>query len=138
MLPTAWQHIPGVDLLGRDSLRSIKVDLGEQESGTKHEQMGNTMIKAVTIARRPAGPGDVGTYGGAGWDLNFAKKNHRRWQAALGVNLLVPHLSHYSLQASATRTSALVSQAPAVLGRHGGARIPVSFTLRAVPRYIRG
>lgn len=104
MLPTAWQHIPGVDLLGRDSLKDRqKWDLGERGiwNGTP-EQMGNVaMIKAVTSVAHQTGRARVmsETYGGAGWDLNFAKqKIIAEWQAALGVNLLVPHLSHYSLR----------------------------------------
>src|SRR5690606_16140713 len=98
MLPTAWQHIPGVDLLGRDSLKDRqKWDLGERGiwNGTP-EQMGNiAMIKAVTSVAHQTGRARVlsETYGGAGWDLNFAKqKIIAEWQAALGVNLLVPHL----------------------------------------------
>lgn len=104
MLPTAWQHIPGVDLLGRDSLKDRqKWDLGERGlwNGSP-EQMGNiAMIKAVTSVAHQTGRARVmsETYGGAGWDLNFAKqKSIAEWQAALGVNLLVPHLSHYSLR----------------------------------------
>lgn len=104
MLPTAWQHIPGVDLLGRDSLKDRqKWDLGERGLWAGNpEQMGNiAMIKCVTSVAHQTGRPRVmsETYGGAGWDLNFAKqKLIAEWQAVLGVNLLVPHLSHYSLR----------------------------------------
>ena len=43
-------------------------------------------------------------YGVLGWDLDFrGHKHHGDWQAALGVTVRVPHLSHYSMGGGAKR-----------------------------------
>ncbi len=43
-------------------------------------------------------------YGVLGWDLDFrGHKHHGDWQAALGVTLRVPHLSHVSMAGEAKR-----------------------------------
>lgn len=95
-LPARWQHIPGVDLLGQN------IALFRQKQESVYWQMGNVqMIKAVSSVARQFGRARVlsETYGAAGWEMSFEdQKQAAEWQAALGVNLLNQHLSHYSLR----------------------------------------
>jgi len=104
MLPAAWQHIPGIDVLGRDrKMHRLRWDLGDEGfGGNSPTQMGNiAMVKAVTSVAHQMNRDRVlsETYGGAGWEISFEEqKAYAEWQAVLGVNLLNQHLSHYSLR----------------------------------------
>lgn len=96
MLPARWQHMPGVDLLGEN------VAEFRRKRGAVFWQMGNVqMIKAVSSVARQFGRARVlsESYGGAGWEMRFEdQKQAAEWQAALGVNFLNQHLTHYSLR----------------------------------------
>ncbi len=96
MLPALWQHMPGVDLLGQNAAEY------RRKRDSVFWQMGNVqMIKAVSSVARQFGRARVlsETYGGAGWEMSFEdQKQAAEWQAALGVNFLNQHLSHYSLR----------------------------------------
>jgi hypothetical protein len=97
MYPLTVPHIPGMDLLGRNVAgnRTKRYD-------DVPDQMGNVqMVKAVTSVAHQMGRQRVlsETYGAGGWDFSFEdQKQYAEWQAALGVNFLNQHLSHYSLR----------------------------------------
>ncbi len=97
MLPAAYQHMPGIDLLGRNVARNRL-----PREDTLPSQIGQVqLVKAVTSVAHQLGRRRIlsETYGGAGWEMRFVdQKQFAEWQAVLGVNFLCPHLSHYSLR----------------------------------------
>lgn len=96
MAPLAYFHIPGIDLLGRRTF------IGKLPGDKIQHQMGNVqMVKLASSVAHQTGRKRVlsETYGGAMSDISFAdQKIMADWECALGVNLLNPHLYHYSLR----------------------------------------
>ena len=64
-----------------------------------------TTKQAVSVARQNGRPGTVSElYGVTHWDCDFVTyKLQGDWQAALGITVRIPHLSHMSLKGEAKR-----------------------------------
>ena len=96
MAPLMYLDVPGVDLLGSRQY------CGKLPGNEIQHQMGNVqMIKlASSVAHQMGKPRVLSeTYGGAMSDMNFLDhKIMADWQMALGVNLINPHLYHYSIR----------------------------------------
>jgi hypothetical protein len=96
MTPLKYMHRPGIDLLGRD------VDKFSSLNDKLPHQTGNwQMVKvAGSVARQYGWPRVMSeTWGGCGW--NQTLEDHRimaDWEIILGINYIVPHLAHYSLE----------------------------------------
>ncbi len=96
MTPLKYMQRPGIDLLGRD------VDKFSFYNDKLPHQTGNwQMVKVAGSVARQYGWERVmsETWGGCGW--NQTLEDHRRmadWEIILGVNYIVPHLAHYSLE----------------------------------------
>ncbi|OGV92322.1 MAG: hypothetical protein A3K19_03015, partial [Lentisphaerae bacterium RIFOXYB12_FULL_65_16] len=90
--PMQW---PGIDLLAGN------VDKG-RIPGRLQPQAGRIgVVKAVSGLHHQFGRQRImsETYGGGGWDMTFRDfKELLDWECVLGVNYVVPHLSHYSLR----------------------------------------
>lgn len=88
----AKMQVPGIDLLFHPDFR--------MESGERH--FGNILIvkEASSIGHQLKKRRVMSeTHGGSGWDLDFAAmKRTLDFQFALGVNMIVQHLFHYSLR----------------------------------------
>jgi hypothetical protein len=86
-----YHQVPGVDMLGRS-----------YDSTGMEGQFGNTRaIRELGSAANQAGWNRrlSETWGGAGWQISFAElKRLVDWEVVLGVNLVNPHLSYYSMQ----------------------------------------
>lgn len=86
-----YHQIPGVDMLGR-SYDPTGMD----------GQFGNTRaIRELGSAANQSGWNRrlSETWGGAGWQISFAElKRLVDWEVVLGVNLVNPHLSYFSMQ----------------------------------------
>jgi hypothetical protein len=86
-----YHQQPGVDMLGNELI-----------PGGKGGQFGNT--RAVRELHSAANQGGhlrmlSETYGGAGWEINFATfKRLVDWEVVLGVNFVNQHLSYYTLK----------------------------------------
>ena len=86
-----WHQQPGVDMLGNSLV-----------PGGMGGQFGNT--RAVRELASAANQGGhlrtlSETYGGGGWDMDFASfKRLVDWQGVLGVNFVNQHLSYYTLK----------------------------------------
>lgn len=86
-----YHQQPGIDMLGNIFT-----------PGGQGDQFGNA--RAVRELRSAANQGGQvrtlsETYGGAGWEINFA--NYKRlvdWEVALGVNFVNQHLAYYTLK----------------------------------------
>jgi hypothetical protein len=91
-IPMQW---PGIDLLGGNA------DKG-RHPGRLQPQVGMvSIVKGVSgLAHQFGRPRIMSeTYGGAGWETTFRDlKEILDWECVLGVNYIVPHLSHYSLR----------------------------------------
>ena len=88
-----FQQLPGIDQLGRDLYSS-----GGFERARLHYQC---MVKqAASVARQLRKPGVMcEAHGVGGFDMGLDEmKTADEWQMALGVNLIVPHASFYSLR----------------------------------------
>ena len=85
-----WHQMPGVDMLGN---RLDTAGLGGQFG---NERAVRELLSAANQAGRRRTLSE--TYGGGGWDLNFAtQKRLVDWECVLGVNFVNQHLSYYSL-----------------------------------------
>jgi hypothetical protein len=86
-----YHQQPGVDMLGNGLV-----------PGGKGGQFGNT--RAIRELHSAANQGGhlrmlSETYGGAGWEINFATfKRLVDWEVVLGVNFVNQHLSYYTLK----------------------------------------
>ncbi|QHW35512.1 hypothetical protein GZH47_31985 (plasmid) [Paenibacillus rhizovicinus] len=84
----AYLHAPGIDVLGSTGkdIDMFGNDLIVKEASSVANQLGKHRVMSET-------------YGASGWDLNYRDmKRIADWQFALGVNLVVQHLVHYSLR----------------------------------------
>jgi len=83
-------QIPGIDMLFN------------MPDELEHEQFGfDLIVKEASSAAVQTGKKRVmsETHGGPGWDLSFKdQKRMLDWQFALGINYIVPHLYHLSLE----------------------------------------
>ncbi len=90
--PMQW---PGIDLLGGNSPKG-------RLRGRVQTQVGRiTVVKAVSgLAHQFERPRIMSeTFGGGGWEMSFRDfREILDWECVLGVNYVVPHLSHYSLR----------------------------------------
>lgn len=98
MTPLKYMHRPGIDLLGRD-VDKFSFDDNEKKLPS---QTGNfQMVKVAGSVARQYGFNRVmsETWGGGGWDQTLEEhKQSVDWEMLLGINYVVPHLSHYSLE----------------------------------------
>ncbi len=96
IFPLKHMQRPGIDLLGRD------LDKFALPDGKLPHQVGNwQMVKVAASVARQYGHERVmsETWGGCGWDQTL--EEHRRtadWEMILGINHVVPHLAHYTLE----------------------------------------
>jgi len=90
--PMQW---PGIDLLGGNCPKG-------RIPGKVQTQVGRiTVVKAISgLAHQFERPRIMSeTYGGGGWEMSFRDlREILDWECVLGVNYVVPHLSHYSLR----------------------------------------
>lgn len=89
MLHYEYQHIPGIDHLGRP------IELPDYWSSS------NVLVKQVSSVKEQLGKEGVlcETFAGGGWDFNMADAYWQgNWMFALGVTFLCPHAFHYSLR----------------------------------------
>ncbi len=90
--PMQW---PGIDLLGGNDFKG-------RLPGRVQPQVGRiTVVKAVSGLAHQFGRARImsETYGGGGWEMSFRDlREILDWECVLGVNYVVPHLSHYSLR----------------------------------------
>jgi len=86
-----WHQMPGVDMLGRDMIpRGMGGQFGNTRAVRELASAANQGGHLRTLSE---------TYGGGGWDMDFASyKWLADWQAVLGVNFVNQHLSYYSLR----------------------------------------
>jgi len=93
-----YMHRPGIDLLGKDV---DKFSFHEKNKKLPF-QVGNwQMVKAAGSVARQYGFDRVmsETWGGCGWDQTLEDhKQSADWEMLLGINFIVPHLSHYTLE----------------------------------------
>ena len=86
-----YHQQPGVDMLGNEYIH-----------GGQGGQFGNTRaIRELASAANQAGRLRrlSETYGGAGWEIQFANlKRLADWQGVLGVNFVNQHLSYYTIK----------------------------------------
>jgi glycosyl hydrolase family 106( putative alpha-L-rhamnosidase) len=98
LTPLKYMHRPGIDLLGRDVDKFAFADNGKKLPS----QVGNfQMVKVATTIARQYGFNRVmsETWGGSGWDQTLEEhKQTVDWEMLLGINYVVPHLAHYSLE----------------------------------------
>lgn len=96
MAPLAYLDVPGIDLLG------ARKYVGKLPGNTIQHQMGNVqMVKIASSVAHQTGKQQVlsETYGGAMSDISFLdQKIMADWEMAIGVNLINPHLYHYSIR----------------------------------------
>ena len=77
-----YEHIPGVDWLGRTCAN----ELLPKQVGSASEQLGKKHVMTETFAC-------------CGWDVTPAElKRITQWQYVNGVNLMCTHLSPYSIR----------------------------------------
>lgn len=96
MAPLAYFDVPGIDLLGS------RKNVGRLSGNEIQPQMGNVqMVKLASSVAHQTGKQQVlsETYGGAMSDISFVdQKIMADWEMALGVNVINPHLYHYSIR----------------------------------------
>jgi hypothetical protein len=86
-----WHQQPGVDMLGN---KLDKEGLGGQFGNDR-------AVRELASAANQAGRTRTlsETYGGGGWQMDFAEqKRLADWQAVLGVNFVNQHLSYYTIK----------------------------------------
>jgi hypothetical protein len=86
-----WHQQPGIDMLGNEMLPE---GLGGQFGNTR-------AVRELASAANQGGHLRTlsETYGGGGWEMDFATfKRLADWQAVLGVNFVNQHLSYYTLR----------------------------------------
>jgi len=91
-IPMQW---PGIDVLGVNAPKA-------RLRGKIQSQTGRiTVVKSISGLAHQFDRKRImsETYGGGGWEMTFRDlKEVLDWQCVLGVNYIVPHLSHYSLR----------------------------------------
>ncbi len=86
-----WHQQPGVDMLGNELIsRGMGGQFGNTRAVRELASAANQGGHLRTLSE---------TYGGGGWEMNFATyKRLADWQAILGVNFVNQHLSYFTLR----------------------------------------
>lgn len=85
----AWHQVPGIDMLF-NTFENRPDQFGNNRAVKELSSVANQLGRHRALSE---------TYGGAGWDLDFADmKRYGDWQAVLGVNLMNQHLSYMTLK----------------------------------------
>ncbi|WP_423128393.1 glycosyl hydrolase [Gaoshiqia sp. Z1-71] len=86
-----WHQQPGVDMLGNKLDREgLGGQFGNDRAVRELASAANQAGRTRTLSE---------TYGGGGWQMDFAEqKRLADWQAVLGVNFVNQHLSYYTIK----------------------------------------
>lgn len=86
-----WHQQPGVDMLGNELVpRGMGGQFGNTRAVRELASAANQGGHLRTLSE---------TYGGGGWEMNFAAyKQLADWQGVLGVNFVNQHLSYFTLR----------------------------------------
>ena len=95
-----YQHIPGIDHLGR----GIPADIAPKQVGSVAAQLGRKKVLSEM-------------FGCCGWDVSpYELKKIAEWQYASGVNLMCQHLYPYSIRGQRRGIIQLLFRTPSMAG----------------------